>query len=50
LIADDARAKSKWPLWIELAKQAPDIFWRTRQKLLENLAKVATQRGRSPTR
>ncbi|WP_369724366.1 SRPBCC domain-containing protein [Bradyrhizobium sp. LLZ17] len=38
------------PLWIELAKQAPDIFWRTHQKLLEDLAKVATQGGNSPTR
>ena len=38
------------PLWIELAKQVPDIFWRTHQKLLEDLAKVAMQRGRSPTR
>jgi hypothetical protein len=38
------------PLWIELAKQGPDIFWRTHQKLLEDLAKVATQRRRSPTR
>jgi uncharacterized protein YndB with AHSA1/START domain len=36
------------PLWIELAKPAPDIFWRTHQKLLEYLAKVATQGGGSP--
>ena len=36
------------PLWIELAKPAPDIFWRTHQKLLEDLAKLATQGGRSP--
>jgi hypothetical protein len=50
LIADDAHAKSKLPLWIELAKQAPDIFWRTRQKLLQNLAKTATRRGGSLTR
>ena len=33
------------PLWIQQAKQAPDGFWRTHQKLLENLAKVATQRN-----
>ena len=33
------------PLWIELAKQAPDIFWRTHQRLLQDLAKVATQRA-----
>ncbi|WP_244146086.1 SRPBCC domain-containing protein [Paraburkholderia caledonica] len=29
------------PLWIEMAKEAPDIFWRTHEKLLEDLAKVA---------
>ena len=38
------------PLWIELAKQALDVFRRTHQTLLEDLAKVATQRGRSPAR
>jgi uncharacterized protein YndB with AHSA1/START domain len=38
------------PLWLELAKPAPDIFWRTHQKLLEDLAKVAIQRGGSTTR
>jgi hypothetical protein len=38
------------PLWIELAKKAPDVFWRTHQKLLEDLAKVATQRGGSTER
>lgn len=32
------------PLWIELAKEAPDIFWRTHEKLLEDLAKVALER------
>lgn len=32
------------PLWIELAKAAPDIFWRTHEKLLEDLAKVALER------
>ena len=32
------------PLWIELAKQAPDIFWRTHEKLLEDLARVAGER------
>ncbi len=37
-------------LWIELAKWAPDIVWRTHQKLLEDLAKVATQRGKCRTR
>jgi uncharacterized protein YndB with AHSA1/START domain len=31
----------KGPLWIELAKKAPDAFWRTHEKLLANLAKVA---------
>jgi uncharacterized protein YndB with AHSA1/START domain len=38
------------PLWLELAKPAPDIFWRTHQKLLEDLAKVAIQHGGSTTR
>ena len=38
------------PLWIELAKKAPDVFWRTHQKLLEDLAKVATQLGGSTAR
>ena len=31
------------PLWIELAKQAPDAFWRTHETLLQNLAKVAVE-------
>jgi hypothetical protein len=31
------------PFWIELAKAAPDIFWRTHEKLLEDLAKVAVR-------
>jgi hypothetical protein len=35
--------------WIELAKHAPDLFWRTHQTLLEALAKVATKRGGSST-
>jgi uncharacterized protein YndB with AHSA1/START domain len=34
------------PLWIELAKKAPDAFWRTHEKLLANLAKVAGDRER----
>ncbi|PDS40569.1 polyketide cyclase [Rhizobium anhuiense] len=38
------------PLWIEIAKQAPDIFWRTHENLLEDLAKVATQHSRSSTK
>jgi uncharacterized protein YndB with AHSA1/START domain len=38
------------PRWIELARKAPDIFWRTHQRLLEDLAKVATKRGGSPIR
>jgi uncharacterized protein YndB with AHSA1/START domain len=29
------------PHWIELAKKAPDVFWRTHEKLLADLAKVA---------
>ena len=35
------------PLWIELAMKAPDGVWRTHQKLLEALAKVATERDGS---
>lgn len=32
------------PLWIELANDAPGIFWSTHEKLLEYLAKVAVER------
>lgn len=35
------------PHWLELAKQAPDVFWLTHEKLLRNLAEVATARERS---
>lgn len=35
------------PLWLELAKQAPDIFWRTHEKLLGDLARVAIERERA---
>jgi uncharacterized protein YndB with AHSA1/START domain len=35
------------PLWLELAKEAPDIFWRTHEKLLEDLARVALEREAS---
>jgi hypothetical protein len=38
------------PLWLELAKQAPDIFLRTHQKLLEDLAKVTMQAGHCSVR
>jgi hypothetical protein len=39
----------KGPLWIELAKEAPDAFWLTHEKLLADLAKVATERrGTAP--
>jgi uncharacterized protein YndB with AHSA1/START domain len=38
------------PYWIELAKKAPDAVWRTHQKLLEALVKVATEREGSRTR
>jgi uncharacterized protein YndB with AHSA1/START domain len=38
------------PHWIELAKKAPDAFWRTHQKLLEALAKVAGELGSSRRR
>ena len=30
--------------WIELAKKAPDAFWLTHEKLLRNLAQVASER------
>lgn len=29
------------PLWIELAKKAPDAFWRAHEKLLADLANIA---------
>jgi len=32
------------PLWLELAKPAPDIFWRTHEQLLANLSRVAVAR------
>lgn len=32
------------PHWIELAKQAPDMFWLTHEKLLNDLASVAVAR------
>jgi uncharacterized protein YndB with AHSA1/START domain len=32
------------PLWLDLAKEAPDIFWRTHEKLLQDLATVALER------
>ncbi|RDS78927.1 SRPBCC domain-containing protein [Dyella monticola] len=32
------------PHWIELAKQAPDIFWLTHEKLLKDLAAAALTR------
>jgi uncharacterized protein YndB with AHSA1/START domain len=35
------------PHWIELAKQAPDIFWLTHEKLLKDLAEVAVAREKS---
>lgn len=35
------------PLWLELAKPAPDVFWRTHEKLLDDLANVAIQRERA---
>jgi uncharacterized protein YndB with AHSA1/START domain len=38
------------PYWIELAKKAPDAVCRTHQKLLEALAKVATERSGSRSR
>ncbi|MEU6405142.1 SRPBCC domain-containing protein [Streptomyces sp. NPDC046985] len=38
------------PLWIELAKQAPDAFWRTHEQLLADLSAVAVQREASAQR
>jgi uncharacterized protein YndB with AHSA1/START domain len=32
------------PRWLDLARPAPDIFWRTHEKLLADLAAVATER------
>ena len=31
------------PLWLELAKPAPDIYWRTHEKLLKDLARLALE-------
>jgi len=47
LIADQTM---RGPLWIELAKKAPDTFWLTHEKLRATLAKVATERERSHTK
>jgi uncharacterized protein YndB with AHSA1/START domain len=33
------------PLWIELAKQAPDGYWLAHEKLLRDLAKVVVERS-----
>jgi uncharacterized protein YndB with AHSA1/START domain len=38
------------PHWIELAKEAPDAFWLTHEKLLASLAKVGAERGSSHTK
>jgi len=35
------------PHWGELAKKAPDAFWLAHEKLLADLAKVATEREAS---
>ena len=37
------------PHWIELAKKAPDAFWLTYEKLLQNLARVGTERENART-
>ncbi|WP_053170718.1 hypothetical protein [Streptomyces sp. SBT349] len=34
------------PLWIELAKQDPEVFWRTHENLPAALAKVAAERNK----
>lgn len=36
------------PLWIELAKQAPDAFWLAHERLLRDLATVALQHHDTP--
>lgn len=36
--------------WVELAKKAPDAFWRPHEKLPEALEEVATERGCSRSR
>ncbi len=33
------------PLWINLAKQAPDAFWLAHEKLLRDLGRVAVERA-----
>lgn len=35
------------PHWLELARKAPDAFWLTHEKLLEDLAKAAVARERA---
>ena len=35
------------PLWMELAKKAPDGFWLAHEKLLRDLAEVALERRRA---
>ena len=35
------------PLWLELAKPAPDIFWRTHETLLRDFARIAVERERT---
>ena len=37
------------PHWVELAKKAPDAFWLAHEKLLADLAKVATEHEASPS-
>jgi len=50
IITPTARGSHLWteetmrgPLWIELAKKAPDAFWLAHERLLRDLAKVAEQ-------
>ncbi len=38
------------PLWIELAKEASDAFWRAHETLLHDLAKAAIEREGGPAR
>lgn len=37
----------KGPVWIELAKKAPDAYWKTHEELLANLDRVGAERERS---
>jgi hypothetical protein len=44
LMSAPRQSDSADPHWVELAKKAPDVFWRTHERLLADLAKVAIKR------